>query len=172
MTKCLVMTTHALPHVICGECMVPLPCVRLLLLLSVKILCAALQTLIELRLIFGGFHGGKFGSDVLLTLNLMNKGLRRVTDSYNVQTKRKSLTIRHCDDKSKSTAQSVHDTCICGGPSLMHACQLPKTTNHLKTRQSATMSCIALQQPDKATRMRPERIYGKPSHLCQTGQTQ
>ena len=125
MTNCRVMTTHASRHVLCGKCSAPFSCVRLLLLLILYGLCAILQTLIELRLIFGCFHGGKFGSDVLLTLNLMNQGLRRVTDSYNVQTKRKCLTIRHRDDKSKSTAQSVHDTCICGGPLLMHACQLP-----------------------------------------------
>ena len=102
-----------------------LSCVRLLLLLITRKSCAALQTLIELRLIFGGFHGGKFGSDVLLTLNLMNQGLRSVTDLYNVQTRRKCLTITHCGDKSRLTAQSVHDMCICGKPLLVHACKVP-----------------------------------------------
>ncbi|CAK0783485.1 hypothetical protein CVIRNUC_006684 [Coccomyxa viridis] len=70
------------------------------------------KTLIELRLIFGGFHGGKLGSDVLLSLNLMKQGFKRVQDSYSVQKKRKCLIIRR--RKYKPPAQSVHDTCICG----------------------------------------------------------
>ena len=89
---------------------------------------AALQTLVELRLIFGGFHGGKLGSDVLLSLRLMKQGLRRVVDSYNVQKRRKCLIIRHPKFKPKPSAPSVHDTCICGEPAFMHACQVPWMT--------------------------------------------
>ena len=84
--------------------------------------CAALQTLIELQLIFGGFHGGKLGSDVLLSLNLINQGLKWVTDSYNVQQRRKCLTIRHRTYKPKRSAQSVHDICICGKLLVMRFC--------------------------------------------------
>ena len=90
--------------------------------------CAALQNLIELRLIFGGFYGGRLGSDVLLSLKLMKQGLKRVRDSYNVQRRRKCLVIRHPNFKSKPSAPSVHDTCICGEPALMQPCQVPWMT--------------------------------------------
>ena len=105
------------------QCVLPRSCVRRLLPLASHDVSVVLQTLIELRLIFGGFHGGKLGSDVLLSLNLMKQGFKRVQDSYSVQKKRKCLTIRR--RKYKPPAQSVHDTCICGEPLLMHACQSP-----------------------------------------------
>lgn len=104
---------------------------------------AVLQGLIELWLIFGGFHGGKIGSDVLLSLNLINQGLRRVTDNYDVKTRRKTLCARKRN--THSVAQTVHDSCICGGlPLCMSSLLRAANTTFSSIYTSTSLSLGAL----------------------------
>ena len=63
---------------------------------------------------YSGFNGNKAGSDVLVSLNLLKQGLKRIKDTFDVKSKRKTLSARRTS--SKSVARSVHNTCICGAP--------------------------------------------------------
>ena len=63
-------------------------------------------------MIYSGFNGNKAGSDVLVSLNLVKQGLKKITDTFDVKSKRKTLSVRRTG--SKSVARSVHSTCICG----------------------------------------------------------
>ena len=75
----------------------------------------------ELRMIYSGFTGNKAGSDVLLSFNLLEQGLKRITDAYDVKTKRKSLAARRAN--AKSLARRMHNACVCGvaDPPRLHS---------------------------------------------------
>ena len=43
-------------------------------------------------MVYGAFNGHKVGSDVLLSLSLIQQGLKSITDAYEAKTKRKCLS--------------------------------------------------------------------------------
>ena len=79
-------------------------------------------------MVYAGFNGNKVGSDVLLSVHLIQQGLKTITDTYDASSRRKALSARRTI--AKSITRRVHDMCVCGeydlvwksSPALRCAC--------------------------------------------------